>query len=461
VTGARVRALLLTYVFPPTGGVGSERVRKLAKYLPEHGVEPIVLTAKNPSVPLTDHSIERDVRPGLEILRARTLEPSYALKRAAWETSSSLRASGANGARAVNGTNGANGHAAPSLVARAKGALALLGRRAMIPDPQILWLPDVHRVLATQLYRPRPAADVVFITAPPFSAFLAAPLARARPGTAVVIDYRDEWQTTRANYEMIGGALASSIGAAMETALLRCAHAVTTATEAFRENLLARFPFLDPARVVAITNGYDPDDFPERLPDPPSDRFVIGYAGTVYKLTSPRGFLAGVRLLHERHPELARLLEVRFLGRIVDTEQDAFEGTEPLGVRRVGFVDKDRVSRELGASHMTLCLQDDVPGNERIYQAKIFELMYLGRPVLTLAPEGALKKLVERHRLGPVLPPRDAGRIADALAETLRAWREGRFSDRSGAVDIERYHRRAQAGAFAEVFRSAVARARA
>lgn len=443
IPSSPMRALLLTYVFPPTGGVGSERVRKLAKYLPDHGIEPTVLTALNPSVPLLDHSIERDVRPDLRVLKARTLEPGYAMKRAAWES-----------ARPVNG-------ARPSLATRAKGGLALLGRRALVPDPQILWQPDVHRVLIGQLYRRRPTADLLFITAPPFSAFLAAPIARLRPGTAVVLDYRDEWQTTRTSYEMIGGGLAASLGGLMENGLLRCAHAVTTATEAFRENLLARFRFLDPARVVAITNGYDPDDFPAELPAPPADRFVVTYAGTVYKLTSPRGFLAGVRLLHEREPELARSLEVRFMGRIVDTERDAFEGTEALGVRCVGFVDKDRVALEQGAGHLVLCLQDDLPGNERIYQAKIFELMYLGRPVLTMAPEGALKALVERHRLGPVLPPRDAEAVATYLAGALRAWKAGRFPARSEAVDVDRYHRRALAGDFAEVFRAALARARA
>jgi glycosyltransferase involved in cell wall biosynthesis len=442
-SGVRMRAMLVTYVFPPTGGVGSERVRKLAKYLPEHGVEPIVLTAANPSVPLSDASIARDVRPDLRVLKARTLEPGYAVKQAAWASSSSQ-----GGARP------------PSLATRLKGRLALLGRKVLIPDPQVLWQPGVNLVLLQQLYRRTPAADLVFITAPPFSAFLAAPLARLRRGTAVVLDYRDEWQTTRTSYEMIGGRLAAAIGNVMEGLVLRCAHVVTTATEAFRENLLARFPFLQPERVVAITNGYDPDDFPPALPEPPADRFLITYAGTVYKLTSPRGFLAGVRLLHQREPELARSLEVRFFGRIVDTERDAFEGMERLGVKVGGFIDKDQVALEQGAGHMTLCIQADVPGTERIYQAKLFELMYLGRPVLTLAPEGAMRRLVEAHQLGPILAPGDAEGIATYLAEALREWKAGRFSTRLAGVGLERFHRRALAGEFADVFRAALARAR-
>ncbi|MGH7272817.1 MAG: hypothetical protein ACREJ3_20495 [Polyangiaceae bacterium] len=49
-----LRALLVSYCFPPAGGAGVQRVVKLAKYLPHHGVSPAVLTVKNPSVPLRD-----------------------------------------------------------------------------------------------------------------------------------------------------------------------------------------------------------------------------------------------------------------------------------------------------------------------------------------------------------------------------------------------------------------------
>ena len=72
-----LRALIVSYSFPPVGGAGVARVLKLTKYLPAHGVTPTVLTVKNPSVPLIDHSLERDVAPGLRILRARTFEQTF------------------------------------------------------------------------------------------------------------------------------------------------------------------------------------------------------------------------------------------------------------------------------------------------------------------------------------------------------------------------------------------------
>ncbi len=424
-----MKALVVSYAFPPVGGAGVQRVLKLVKYLPCYGIEPTVLTVQNPSVPLTDESLAADVSATLPIERARTFEPGYAVKQAAWQSAGSSWGS-------------------RSLLQR----VARLGRSLLVPDPQILWQPAAALALTRRLVRGED--DVVFISGPPFSQFLLAPLARLSPKTAVVLDYRDEWITYRKSYEMMGR-LAAKTGDLLEPLLLARAHLITTATEAFRAELLSRVDFLSPERVVAIPNGYDEADFDRPLPDPPSDRFVVTYAGTVFRLTSARGLLDAVRLLSERSPELARLLELRFIGRIVETELDAFEGMEALGVARVGYVPHGQVIGELSASHLTLCLLADEPGNERVYNAKVFELMRLGRPCLVLAPEGALADLMHAHRAAEVVAPRDVPAIAAALERHLRAFAAGEYRPRSEAIGVERFDRRRLAGEFAAVFRDA------
>ncbi len=433
-----LRALLVSYSFPPVGGAGVQRVAKLAKYLPLYRVRPAVLTVANPSVPLRDESLLCDVPATVEVTRARTFEPAYSAKRTAWRAR----------------TGGA------SVTEWGLGTAARLTRHALFPDPQVLWQPAAHRALLTRIASNRD--DVVLISAPPFSQFLLAPLARTA-GLGVVLDYRDEWTTLRNAYEMAALPLARGLGDALEAALLRRAHAVVVATGEFRDNLLRRFSFLDPGRVATIPNGYDSEDFPADLPSPPGDRFVLTYAGTVFALTSARGLLGAVRRLHARHADLGRTLRVRFVGRVVETELDAFEGTEGLGVERTGYVSHARVLRELSASHAVLCLLDDVQGAERIYPAKIFELMRLDRPVLTLAPpDSAIARLVERHGLGTVVHPRDEEGILTNLEERLRAFRSGayRLDAWRNATDIARYDRRALAGDFAEVLRDAASDAR-
>jgi glycosyltransferase involved in cell wall biosynthesis len=170
-----------------------------------------------------------------------------------------------------------------------------------------------------------------------------------------------------------------------------------------------------------------------------------------------------LRLLHADDPELARALRVRFIGRIVPTELGAFEGTEALGVERVGYVPHTRVLRELSASHLAMCMLDDVPGADRIYPAKIFELMHLGRPVLILAPpESALARLARAHGMGPLVHPRDEQAIAGALATHLRAFARGENLPATwrNAATLRRFDRRALAGEFAEILREAASRGR-
>jgi glycosyltransferase involved in cell wall biosynthesis len=430
------RALLVSYNFPPVGGAGVQRMSKLAKYLGPQGIEPRVLTVENPSVPLRDESLLRDLPAGLDVVRARTFEPGYAAKKAAWEAAADRR---------------------PSRVKRMTRLAADAVRQLVYPDVQVLWLPAAHAALAKILLGAA-SPDVVLISGPPFSQFLLAPLARSR--AAVVLDYRDEWSLYRSEYEMTRSRVARVVGDPLEAALLRAANVVTTATDEFRDGLLSRFPFLDPTRVVSIPNGFDPEDFPSELPSPPEDRFVVSHVGTVFKLTSPRGLLGAVRRLHRDDPKLAKLLELRFIGRVVDLEEDAFEGMEALGVERTGYLAHDDAVRALAASHLVLVILDQTPGVEKIYPAKVFEAMHIGRPCLTLAPEGALTRLVKEHGIGDCVAPRDEAAIAELLARKLSAFRDGgmpRSGERTRHQGIEKFDRRAIAGRFADAMREAIA----
>ena len=254
--------------------------------------------------------------------------------------------------------------------------------------------------------------------------------------------------------------LATRIIDRLEPALVCRAAMIVTATEEFRENLLRRIPRLDPARVVTITNGYDPDDFQSlaNTPPPPGpapgQTLVMTYAGTTFRHTSPKGFLAALRLLQERDPSILSRIDVRFVGRIVPTEIETFEQTPLPCVHRVPYVPREQALRMLSQSHLALLILDEVPNAESMYPAKIFEMMHLRRPVLALAPRGALSRLIKRHNLGTVVSPRDPVAIAEAITRYVRAFHDGGIGP-AQPRDIERFHRRAIAGQFAEVLRCA------
>ena len=431
----RPSVLIVAYAFPPSGGAGVQRLGKLAKYLPMHGIEPQALTSSNPSVPVTDDTLVGDLPPGMRITLARTLEPGYSSKQAAWN---------------------AEAASSPTLRERAIRVATFVVRQLAFPDIQVLWLPGAWRALR-RVQRSAGAPDAVIISGPPFSPFLLAGTARRR--CAVVLDYRDEWRLIREQMEMTRSRLSRWFGDGVEAAVLRRADMVTMATDEYRTSLLQRFPFLRPEQVVAIPNGYDPTDFPATLRTPPTDRLRLTFAGTVYRITRPAGLLEAVREVHRREPQLAALLEVQFIGRVVDSERAALDDMRTLGVRTVSYLPHQQLLEELSASHFTMCILDDLPGAENIYPGKIFELMHLGRRCLVLCPEGALSRLVGDINLGPCLRPRDVQGITDLLIDMLREFQAGRVSgtaEGSQPTGIERFDRRVTAGQFADVVRTAI-----
>ena len=76
------RALLVTYLFPPTGGSGVQRAAKLAKYLPRFGWELDVLTAAHDRFPWRDESLLDDVRTA-HAHRVEGYEPACVARRVA------------------------------------------------------------------------------------------------------------------------------------------------------------------------------------------------------------------------------------------------------------------------------------------------------------------------------------------------------------------------------------------
>ena len=123
------------------------------------------------------------------------------------------------------------------------------------------------------------------------------------------------------------------------------------------------------------------------------------------------------------------------------------------------YLPHQQLLEELSASHVTMCILDDLPGAENIYPGKIFELMHLGRPCLVLCPEGALSRLVVDISLGRCLRPRDVQGIADLLIDLLREFQAGRVpsaAEGSQPTDVERFDRRVTAGQFADVVRTAI-----
>src|SRR5579862_4010965 len=67
--------LMVVYYFPPQGSVQVLRALKFAKYLPEFGWKPVILSVKNILHYYNDPELIKDLPESVEILRTGSLDP--------------------------------------------------------------------------------------------------------------------------------------------------------------------------------------------------------------------------------------------------------------------------------------------------------------------------------------------------------------------------------------------------
>lgn len=439
-SSASKRVLFVSYLFPPTGGVGVQRVTKFVKYLGEFGWTPSVLTVANPSVPLRDESLSRDIPQGTIIRTARTREPDYRWKQS---IGGGTAPATAGLARLRNGL---------------RSAARSLANAVLQPDPQILWRPDALRV-GLQLLQETPH-DVIVATGPPFSTFLVGAALSRATRLPLVLDYRDEWGISNRYWEnKRPGWLSNLIQSRIQRNVLRAADLVLATTPSSAGALAELADEAGSfARTTWIYNGFDPDDFyPGRLPDQlvaePSHRavkFRLTCVGTLWNLNPIGPVVRAVRRLLQTAPHLAPLLELVCVGRRTleqEAELDLLNGT-PVTVQRLPFVEHDQAVAAMLDADALLLLNAELPHAERIINAKAFEYIAARRPVLIVAPRGDLWELFEEIPETTMRRPSDTVGIADALTGLLERYaREGRTP--STDCDASMFERREQAGELA------------
>jgi hypothetical protein len=122
-------------------------------------------------------------------------------------------------------------------------------------------------------------------------------------------------------------------------------------------------------------------------------------------------------------------------------------------VEERGYVPHSESVAELLGAHALLLVVDDVAGSEGIVPGKVFEYVGARRPVLAVAPEGAVAALVRDTEAGRVLARDDVDGIAGAVADLYREWEETGETSFPGREDaVRRLSRRERTRDLARVF---------
>lgn len=439
--------LLITFSFPPAGGVGVLRALSLAKYLPESGVRVDVLTARNAPAVGRDLGLLQQVPAGVTVHRTWTLDLPFWLRKSVKKVLTGGRARHAAPAQAQS----------QSEPARQGGGnpLRQFVANLLLPDPQAGWLPFALPA-AIRIIRSR-SVDAVVITVPPFSSVrLATRLRRVFPRLPIVVDFRDEWLATTLDLVSFNNnSRARIVAHKAEAEAVRDANRVVLVTEAARQELIRRYPGVPRERFLCIPNGYDgppPQPDTDQLVGKEDGQVLLTYTGTVYGSTDPGAFIEAVRLLPA---EVRSRLRIRFIGHIETPAYrqqllalgDTGEGNI---VELRGFVPQAEALAAIRETDYLLLITHD-----RInVAAKFYDYLGGGRPILAAVHrDGDVRRLLEETRAGRWADVGDPAAIARMIEEAVTSPAANVTPDYGR---IAQYHRRPLAALYAKMLKHLV-----
>jgi len=427
------RVLVVTYYFPPVGGIGVVRTLKYALYLPRWGWQPVIVAPGDPEYPVRDSSLLEALPSDMEVHRTRSLEPGKLLNAVVRRLGRS-RPGGEGVSDLASQVSGRG--LRTRVLRRLLGVWRWFWGIILFPDWAVPWLPFAVRA-ATRAHRRTPV-DGIYSSGPPFTCHLAAGMVKGRIHRPWVADFRDPW---------IGNAFEPKtsrpkrwLQRRAERWIVTRADRVTLAVEALREMYAERYPEFR-AKFTYIPNGYDPADQVgvEPLPSPRPGGFHLLYAGSLYRPKELEVFLTGAERLLERRPDLRSRLRIDFVGRVKDANARIIGDFSTPG-RLSGIVSMEgllprrmAIGRMMGADAL-LQLMPDVPGSGIFVGGKLAEYLGFDRPILAVMPPGEGRTLVESLPTGIVadVEPESVAaaleRLLDHPPAPAPADPEGRFS---------------------------------
>ena len=418
------KILIITYYWPPSGGPGVQRWLKFVKYLPEFGWKPTVFIPENPSYPIVDESLSKEVSDELEIIKTKIWEP-YQIAEFFGKDNKKFKAG-----QFDVGNNQSW-----------KSKLSIWVRgNFFIPDARVFWVKP--SVTFLKKYLKENHFDAFVTTGPPHSMHLIGlELKKEFPSLKWIADFRDPW-TEISYYKHLKLTKSSDQKHRdLEQKVFENADITLATSYSDAENFRKKG-----ANAFCITNGFDEDanlNIRElenlKIQNP---KFTLSYIGVLEQLRNPEVLWKVLNDLVFENTDFKNDFELKFVGRIDDRILEQIENSKLKdSVKNLGYLSHSEANNEMRNSDLLLMTNFHEESSKGIIPGKIFEYLATGKQIISFGPkESDVKKILEETNAGKHFSYEDSESIKRFVLEKFEDWKRGDAV--SNTQNIEQFSRR-------------------
>ncbi|PIF46849.1 hypothetical protein CLU96_3891 [Chryseobacterium sp. 52] len=428
------KILIITYYWPPAGGPGVQRWLKFAKYLPESGWQPVIYTPENPSYPLIDESLLKDVPQNIEIVKTKIWEP-YQLAEKLNKSNKKFKAGQFDVGKNQSW----------------KSKLSIWVRgNFFIPDARVFWVKPSIQFL--EQYLKENKIDVVVTSGPPHSLhMIGLGLKKKFPNLKWIADFRDPW-TEISYYKHLKLTKSSDRKhRALESAVFQNADITLATSYTDAENFRKAG-----ANAMCITNGFDESDASAPVSETQGRNdqnrtFTLSYIGVLEQLRNPENLWKVLDELVRENKEFADQFTLKFAGRVDDKILHSIENSNlKIHILNLGYISHDKAVEEMANSALLLITNFPNESSKGIIPGKIFEYLATGKQIISFGPDKAdVSKILTETNAGKHFSYEDSQAVKDFILEKFELWKERNLAENT--QNIEQFSRRNLTKKLAEI----------
>jgi len=359
------KVLIITYYWPPAGGISVIRPLKLAKYLRNFGWEPVICTAQNPHYSFEDDKAVLDIPKGLEIIKVPIIEP--------YEVYKSLTGQ-KNKSDLVDVIQNV-----PKRTFFHRLSIWVRGN-FFIPDARCLWIKPVIKELST--YLTDNPVDAIITTGPPHSVNRVGYLLKNKFNFPWVADFQDPWTQVDYYKHFKISNWAHKRHRKMENQVFDNADLITIVSDSWKKDLIK----IGAKEIDVIPLGYDPDDFMDSVDL--DTFFSVSHLGLLGIDRNPSVLLKVIQDLCNEDSYFASHFRLQLVGKVNNELQNLIVDlkiSEQVIFR--GQVGRSEALKLMQSSHILLLLLNKADNVSGRIPGKVFEYIGAKRPILSLGPD--------------------------------------------------------------------------